>query len=138
MAFQHRVGWILSTLVQTGWLDSVSAEQRATLLDALRGLYKAAGVDLVWEHVAAQLGGDLFWCDVVDDGLLLWRDRSYHHADLCKLRATHDPAGLVPLPRAVLEPSHEELAALFFSRTPLAWDDWVQLWEPAAAAATAP
>jgi hypothetical protein len=128
LAFQERGGWILATLPQRGWLDEVPEPQREALGQAFRGLYKCAGVDLLWERVTKRLGPELYWYDVNSDGLLLWRDRRYHAAELCKLRDTGATAALPAPPHFVTEPNAEALDDILYRRTPLAWDEWVERW----------
>ena len=69
LAFQERAGWIIVSLARRGWLDAVPADQREAFLQAVRGLYHLAGVDLVWEQVVARFGPHVNWYDVNAEGL---------------------------------------------------------------------
>src|SRR5262249_1477251 len=42
--FEHRGGYLLAGIARPGWIASLDEGQRATLCDALAGLYKKAGV----------------------------------------------------------------------------------------------
>ena len=69
LTFQQRGGWIVAALPQRGWLDAVDEDQAKTFLDALRGQFRLAGVDLIWEQVAARFGPDVYWYDIDAAGL---------------------------------------------------------------------
>ena len=127
---QERAGWLVASVPSRGWLDTLPGDEREAFTDALSGLYKAAGVDMVWERVVERVGPVLFWYDVIGDGLLLWRDSRYPFATLYKLRDTGATAALtVPL-RSVIEPSDAAINHIMFSRLPIRWGDWVGIWSP--------
>ena len=48
-----------------------------SLRDALTGLYKLAGVDLVREQVEAWLGQSRFGYDITAEGLVVWPRQEY-------------------------------------------------------------
>ncbi|MEO7097237.1 MAG: hypothetical protein ABI175_28510, partial [Polyangiales bacterium] len=50
VAFEEQSGWLLATVLQRGFLDRIDEEQRLLFENALVGLYKMAGVDLVREQ----------------------------------------------------------------------------------------
>jgi hypothetical protein len=129
LRFQERAGWIIVSLARRGWLDDVPGEQREAFLQAMRGLYHWAGVDMVWEHVVARFGPTIIWYDVNAEGLLLWRDGRYAAAELYRLRDTSAGAPWMPLPYRVTEVSPATRDEVFFSRSPLTWDAWVRMWE---------
>ena len=129
LVFQERAGWIIVSLARRGWLDAVPVEQREAFLQAVRGLYHWAGVDLVWEQVVAQFGPTVTWYDVNAEGLLLWRNGRYAAAELYRLRDTSANASWTPPPYRVTEVSPATRDEIFFSRSRLTWDAWVQMWE---------
>jgi hypothetical protein len=129
LMFQQRAGWIIASMPRRGWLDAAPRDERQAFLNALNGLYKYAGVDLIWERLEERLGADLVWHEVHSDGLLLWRDRRYHFAELYRLRDTGAPAQVGNPLRYVTQPPASELDELLFSRRPLEWESWVAMWE---------
>ncbi|MCU0979564.1 MAG: hypothetical protein MUF25_10415 [Pirellulaceae bacterium] len=129
LVFQERAGWIIVSLARRGWLDAVPVEQREAFLQAVRGLYYWAGVDLVWEHVVARFGPTIIWYDVTAEGLLLWRDGRYAAAELYRLRDTSANVSWTPPPYRVTQVSAAMRDEVFFSRSPLTWDAWVRMWQ---------
>jgi len=128
LAFAHQSGWLLAGVLEPGWLVMLSADQRQTLAAALAGLYKMAGVDLTCEQIARSLPATTFAFDVADAGLIVWtsvdggQDVAYDlHVDpeLPPIPLN----GGVPVGMPVLDARR-----LLFSKTPLAWTDWVNTW----------
>jgi len=138
LMIQERAGWLIASLPGRGWLDTLPADDRAAFTHALSGLYKSAGVDLVWDRVVERLGPVLFWYDVIGDGILLWRDGRYQFASLYKLRDTGATAALAMPLRSVVEPSEAALHEILFSRLPISWAEWVGLWPSGDSAAPEP
>ncbi len=129
LAFQERAGWVIVSLAQRGWLDAVPAEQREAFLQAVHGLYHLAGVDLVWEQVAARFGPNVNWYDVNAEGLLLWRDGRHAAAELYRFRDVAANASWMPPLYQIIEVPPATLDEVFFSRSRLSWDAWVQMWD---------
>lgn len=131
LSFQERAGWIIAALPQRGWLDAAPVGQQDAVYQALRGLYHAAGVHLVWEHVQARCGPDAVWYDFRVEGLWLWDSDRLADARLVRFRdvppGDFDKRPARPSP--VMSP--ELLDELFFSRDRLDWEAWVRLWDPA-------
>jgi hypothetical protein len=129
-------GWFLARLVQPGWLDLVSPELRQQLDQALAGLYKQAGVDVIREQVCSTLSAesqsppDLTWSRetlTVQDG------------DQPAVSYTLQRDGLAPRDQK-LEPKGSETngwptvtrAQLIFGESPVVWSEWVESWTKAA------
>jgi hypothetical protein len=138
LTFQERGGWLVASMPSRGWLDALPPEEREAFLWALSGLHKAAGVDMLWERVVEELGPPLFWYDIISDGILVWRDGRYQFAGLHKLRDTGATAALTMALRFVTEPSESAYDELMFSRKPIAWKDWLQMWPAREAACWVP
>jgi len=84
---------------------------------------------LVWEQVVARFGPTVTWYDVNAEGLLLWRNGRYAAAELYRLRDTSANASWAPPPYCVTEVSPATRDEVFFSRSRLTWDAWVQMWQ---------
>ena len=83
---QERGGWLVASVPSRGWLDTLPGDEREAFTNALSGLYKAAGVDMVWERVVERVGPVLFWYDMIGDGLLVMATAVIRSASLYKLR----------------------------------------------------
>jgi hypothetical protein len=105
VAFEEQSGWLVGGLAEPGWVASLDAREASLFAAALAGLYKRAGVDLVREQIAAVVSGPY---DVAPEGLVVWEDH-------WTTETVHP-----------LDPERD--GRMFFSRTPLAWDDWVGFW----------
>jgi hypothetical protein len=128
LVFQQQAGWVIASMPLRGWLDAASREERQAFLNAIRGLYKYGGVALIWERLSERLGAELVWHEVRSDGLLLWRDRRYHFAELYRLRDTSSSPQTANPVRFVTQPKESELDEVLLSRQPLAWETWVAMW----------
>ena len=95
----ERNGWLIAGVIKPGWLEHLSSAQTAAFADALTGLYKFSGVDIVREQAALILGGTGWHIDCTADGPVL---------DRRKLTDTSN---------------------LLFTEAPLMWADWVDRWE---------
>ncbi|MBI1901263.1 MAG: hypothetical protein HYS13_09150 [Planctomycetia bacterium] len=147
IAFDEHSGWILARVAQPGFLPRLDPLARNVLRNALVGLYKTSGVDLVCEQIESLLrlpdapptatspGGssgyhafDRLCFDVSPEGLVVWPDRT------CETEAIYDlesemmapqirgHAPVRPLPALVL-------SDVLFSERPLYWPDWTAAWE---------
>jgi hypothetical protein len=124
--FEEQSGWLVAGIAQAGWLEALDYPAREAFGDALAGLYKRAGVDLVREQLAATLGGLPY--DIADRGLLVWPEADYR-LEVCYPLRPHrtlraqgdgDPTGAAP--RALAPES------VLFSHHDLTWDGWVEVW----------
>jgi hypothetical protein len=95
---------------------ALTVRERAVLRNALAGLYKTAGVDLVREHIEAFLGADDPHYDIADEGLLVWPGPGYEIQEVWSLDGVPPPG--------VKDGSH-----LLFSRRVIRWPEWVAAWE---------
>jgi hypothetical protein len=138
VAFLDRGGWLLASLTQRGWLDAQDELRRNTFLFALEGLFRYAGVDIVWDQLVAELRTSWWWCDLNPDGLLIWHQRDDPLPVLIQLRDQGAASRVEPPPREIIVPSDQELPRLVFARSPITWKEWVETWEPAAPAPNAP
>jgi hypothetical protein len=106
--FEHRAGFLVAQVARGGWLSSLNDEQRAAFADALAGLYKKAGVDLVSEDVRARVPAGSEW-DVTQDALVLLDEKGK--------------------PTARCAPGEPIGSGAWFRDRPLAWQRWVDTWQ---------
>ena len=110
-----------------GWLDSLTQNQARAFADALAGFYKACGVDLVREQIAASLPpGSRF--AVHGEGLVVETADGGAGAvfDLgAEGRTPPRPVeGLAPARLRALD-----MGKLVFARQTILWEDWSAAWE---------
>ena len=129
VAFEEQSGWLLASVSDAGWAATLEGGRAAAVRNALVGMYKKCGVDLVREQVEVVFPRDEFAYDICSEGLAVWPGNSYQSqitydltADQLQPDAGHDaPDGSWP------EPSHEQL---MFKLSPVSYADWVAAWEP--------
>lgn len=138
LVFQERAGWIIASLSQRGWLDTVPREQREVFFQALLGLYHGAGVDLIWEPVIARFGPHAVWYDIRTEGLVLWPTHRLAAGELYRFRDAAANPSWTQLPYRVCPVPPTTLDEIFFSRRQLSWEAWVQMWEAPRQDASSP
>jgi hypothetical protein len=128
-AFNHQNGWLLASVLESGWLLRLKPTQRQALATALAGLYKMAGVHLTREQIDACLPPATFAFTITDDGLVVWTAAESGHDAVYDLSAGPElhpkPLnGALPAGMPVLDTTR-----LLLNSVPLAWHDWVLTWE---------
>ena len=129
MVFEEQSGWLIANMLQTGWVDELNESQQDTLLAAMIGFYKLAGVDMVREQISASFAPRRIPYDVTEDGLVVWPDGKYSEEAVYNLWHHHV---IRPYPRSVarnfLLPTLTA-ESMLFRQTPLSWDVWAARWE---------
>ena len=143
VSFEQWSGRIVAGVSRAGWTGELPRERADSLVAALVGLYRMAGVDLVREQVDSLFGPLPVHWDVRGEHLVVWPDD--HFAAEAKYDlgpgplvpqadgedgtstngdavATAAPAGLPVL----------EGRKLLLPLAPVEWDAWVRAWEPAS------
>ncbi|HLM76089.1 MAG TPA: hypothetical protein VK459_25460, partial [Polyangiaceae bacterium] len=142
IAFEEQSGFLVASIPKAGFLDALKdtapppgetrgerAEARLLFENALAGLYKLAGVDLVREQIEAALGGSPRY-DIADEGLIVWPGQGYRTEVIYELDEDVGDT-LEPLIRG--EPLPEPPPALdarviFFQRQSISWRAWLTAW----------
>ena len=65
-----QAGWLTGRVIEPGWAANLADAPRQALADALTGLYKMSGVELVYEQIAANVEPQQTF-SIVDFGLLV-------------------------------------------------------------------
>lgn len=129
LVFEEQSGWLIANALHTGWVKQLDEAQQETLLTALIGFYKLAGVDMVREQIAASFAPRRIPYDVTEDGLVVWPDGEYEEEAVYNL--WHHQV-IRPYPRSVarnfLLPALNA-DSLLFVKTPLSWDVWAARWD---------
>jgi len=142
IAFEEQSGFLVASIAKAGFLDALKdtepppgetrgerAEARLLFENALAGLYKLAGVDLVREQIEAALGGNPPY-DIADEGLIVWPGEGYRTEVVYEL---DEDAGetLSPIVRGdpLLEPPPAlEARQIFYQRQSISWRAWLTAW----------
>jgi len=128
IAFDEQSGWLIASVADRGFIDVLDERERIAFENALVGLYKMAGVELVREQIADVIGTLPY--DITDQGLIVWPDRSYRTAVryglLSRGKTIHAAirVGLGALPASI--PS----SRIFFRDQKVLWTTWVDAWAP--------
>ncbi len=124
-------GWLLVRIVSLGWAADLSEMQRKSMHAAFRGVYRYAGIDLVWDELIRGLGlsSDPAWYDFNRDGLQVWTSRRFDGCVQYKLRDAGATQTLVPQPKFIVAPPQVDVVAMVFSQTNDSWNSWVATWE---------
>ena len=134
LAFQELGGWLIACCRDPGWTTQLDARRSRQWSTALRGLFKYAGIDVVWDELLAGLNVDPYFFEFNRDGMLAWVGPDMGDTTQFKLRDAGATAQLAPAPRRIVEFDAEDEQQLFFSATPISWLEWIKTWESLAAA----
>jgi hypothetical protein len=129
LEWAEQAGWLVASIREAGWLETLADEQRQAVRTALFGLYKLAGIDLVYEQVRENLpAGTNFTLTerdlVVGAGSTWENDVRY---DLTRPRGPlrpRTPDGAMAASWPTLDPRR-----VLFARVPLTWQQWVESWQ---------
>ena len=127
LAFEEQNGWLVASIPRRGWSDSLSASRRQTLVSALAGFYKMAGVTLVREQIDERLDRGSRGYEITDSALIVWAsDNRFRHVYPLggwPAAITRDAAGEMS-PQA-----SDGRQRWIFAATPISWRRWVVTWE---------
>jgi hypothetical protein len=124
---EEHSGWLLAGIAGppgggTGWLGSLSEEQRRAFRDALAGFYKLSGVSLVREQIEAQLPDGAVW-DVCGDAVTVWPGPGVEEGASYPL----GPGPVVQPQPTTLPPV--VIRKIVYQETPIEWSAWVRTWQ---------
>jgi hypothetical protein len=128
VAFELESGWLLAGIARPGWLEQLSAEQRQLLSNALAGLYKTSGAELVRQQVAALLPRADMLYKVTERGLMVSPDATWEAGVLYEMGE-----GEVLTPQPIGNTTCSDMptlhrSELVFSVLPISWIQWVETW----------
>jgi hypothetical protein len=134
LTFEEQSGSILAGVAEAGFLDALGETDRAIVENALAGLYRFAGADIVREQLEAALrrGDRVPEYDIAEEGLVVWPRRSLRGEVVYDLRKgpRYAPVirGEVPAEAATTLREDE----VFFRHHALRWSSWVEAWRAAS------
>jgi hypothetical protein len=123
---EEHSGWLLAGIARpaggTGWLGTLTGDQRHAFRDALGGFYKLAGVSLVREQIEAVLPSGAVW-DVCEEAITVWPAPGLEQGAGYPLSGGPElhpkPSTLPPVPAR----------KLVYRETPIKWAAWVRTWQ---------
>jgi hypothetical protein len=122
LAVAQQAGLLLARVEEVGWVRQLPPAELTTLLLAVAGLYKLAGIDLVEEQMRAGLPPGASW--EVGERELAVRLTPAGPEEVYDVR--EEP--LLPLrPNGPVIQSFDP-DELIFARRPITWRDWVEAW----------
>ncbi len=130
LMLEEQYGWLFGGVQEAGWVRRLTAEQRQALSAALVGLFKLAGVDFIREQLAAVLPVSNQGYQLTEHQLIVWADLhkgravAYDLSDRRPELVPHDLMSGEPAPAPPLDARR-----VFFSRVPLAWEEWSAYWQ---------
>jgi hypothetical protein len=129
LSFELQSGWLVASVADAGALRHLTRAQLATLRDALAGLYKLAGVDLSREQITELLLGRFHSYEITQRGLVAHGGddsvpATVYDLHLATPTATHRGVARHPRFPHVLDGKR-----LVYSRAPLPWQRWEDVWQ---------
>lgn len=127
LRLQEQSGWILARVSQSGWLNSVSIDQKNSFLLALEGFYRKCGIELVREQLESNFTKQHPY-DVDSTGLRIWplgRFDTEIAADL-KGEGMVRPVPIDQAAKVGLVPIERE--KILFASSHTDWSEWERIW----------
>ena len=127
LRMQEQSGWLVASVSQSGWLNSLTLEQWNSFFNALEGFYRKCGVELVREQIESNFARDYPY-DIDTLGLLIWPTARFDVEILAELKneGVIRPTPVLPAGDSGLVPIDH--ARVLFSATHTDWNEWERLW----------
>lgn len=129
LEWEDQSGWMVASIREPGWLETLGVEQQQTVTTALTGLYKLAGIDLVSEQLREYLPEGVSFALterdlIVRSGPLLETTVCYDLRRSRGLLRSRTFEGTPATNWPTLDPGR-----VMFARVPLSWRQWVEGWQ---------
>jgi hypothetical protein len=128
-SIEEHGGWLLARVARAGWLAKLPTDQRLIWSNAMAGLYKLSGIELVHEQIRGCFPQEPLSYDLAGEGLILWPKDGLDTEVLYEL-----PNGPVLRPRgpaAVATGAMPEIPRpeLLLQDRAIDWQAWCDYWE---------
>lgn len=135
LSFEEQSRWLVVGVERPGWLPRLGTSDTLVLRNALLGLYKLGGVELIREQLEQSFVPGRPSYDIADVGLLVWPDERYDTEVIYDLKG--GPLLTPGVMVGKLPPDLPTLEAgrVRFRDTPILWRDWTVFWEAEQSAA---
>jgi hypothetical protein len=133
LTIETRAGWMLADVPQAGWARALDARQRRVLIDALVGLLKTAGIELIRRQLEAEFAPPMPRYAFSRDELIVWPNADNSAEVRYELGESTWLA-----PRTVRGAARRRLPTIdrqraVFGDLEVSWVEWVEVWENDAA-----
>jgi hypothetical protein len=128
-SIEEHAGWLVARVSRPGWLALLPAAQQGVWANAVAGLYKLSGVELVHEQLRSCFPQERLSYDLASEGLILWPDEGLGTEVLYEL-----PNGPVLRPRPPTAGGKTVLPEvpqdqLLLKERAIPWQAWSDTWE---------
>jgi hypothetical protein len=133
LTLETQAGWLLADADGGDWVGRLPPWQRQMLVTAIIGLYKTAGIDLIFQQMEGEFPPPPPWLDVSAQGLIVWPDPQHEVEAFYDLTEPQwiAPQGIHGLPPRRLPTVERE--RFVFSEVEVDWNRWVEVWGQEAA-----
>jgi hypothetical protein len=128
LTLEEKAGWLTARAALPAWFERLAPEQARALTNAVLGLYKMSGVELVHEQIEACFAPEAPSYDLCEEGLMVRPDPNSDATVLYDLRSTAPDAALISPSTPSTLPTLDR-RRLVFSAAPIRWSQWVDLWQ---------
>jgi hypothetical protein len=125
VSFEIQARWLIASIPQTGWIETLDVRHRKILRNAIVGLFKFSGVDLLSEQVKSAFEPQTVTWDIRGEQLVV--------------RADSEGEVVYELESNPMEPTAERHVAMdlptlhqadfMFSRQRVLWSTWLETWD---------
>jgi hypothetical protein len=128
LTLEEKAGWLTARAAMPAWIDRLEPEQARAVTNAVLGLYKMSGVELVHEQIEACFAPDVPPYDVCEEGIVVRPDPNSDQKVLYELRSPAEETSLISPSTPSTLPTLDR-RKLVFAAAPIRWRQWVALWE---------
>jgi hypothetical protein len=130
LTLQEKAGRLTARAAMPAWFDRLEPEQARSLTNAVLGLYKMSGVELVHEQIEACFAPDAPPYEICEAGIVVRPDPNSDQQVLYELKPSAEETALISPATPSTLPTLDR-RRLVFAAAPIRWKQWVTLWERA-------
>jgi hypothetical protein len=129
LAIDDQSRWLVGSVSETELLAHLSPAEREALRNAVAGLYKLSGVDLVREQIEPSLRPPGSPYDITDEGLVIWPRADFAEQLVYPLEVRPEVLRVDDEPGPVLATGPSLSAGVLAAGQDVPWERWVRIWE---------
>lgn len=128
ITFEEQSGKLLASTSAASWVAELDPSHRNALRNAIAGLYKLAGVDLVREQLQSALHTVRGGYDISGHEMVVWPEENYDTEVIYDLRTRPEITPKVNNVRYSQTLPTLRADSALYSEAPISWKDWVHAW----------